>query len=167
MSIIPLRIAVTFKQHPYPQAILILAGELNRIAQGAKFSQSHPNLEIWVTSTFRQTKAISRILTQAGITDRVHYESDSVDTVTNFTNMLPKLSDNHIHHVYLVTSDFHLNRSLMIAFFVFGSRGIVVTPVATLSDRQPESWFKLLRDFFRCILWLLTAQTGAEWFFVS
>jgi len=162
MSIIPLRLAITFREYPSPQGILILAGELIRIEQGAQFCLKHPDLEVWVSSSARQVRAIDRIFVKAGIAERVNYDREAVDTVTNFTNMVTKLEARQFRHVYLVTSDYHLTRSRAIAFFVFGSHGIVVTPVATVSSRDPESWFKVVRDCLRCILWLFTGKTGAS-----
>lgn len=162
MSIIPLRLAITFKQYPSPQGILILSGELIRIEQAAQFCLKHPDLEVWVSSSARQVRAIDRIFVKAGIAERINYARNAVDTLTNFTNMVGKLEARQLRHVYLVTSDYHLTRAKVIAFFVFGSRGIVVTPVATASNRDPESWFKVVRDCLRCLLWLLTGKTGAS-----
>ena len=70
--------------------------------------------------------------------------------------------DDNLQHIYLITSDYHMRRSRAIATVVLGSRGVVVTPVAVASRRdEDESLVRVVRDFGRSLLWVLSGRTGA------
>ena len=43
---------------------------------------------------------------------------------------------------------------------IFGSRGIVMRPIAVKTDAEAESNNKYLRDSLRAFLWLTTGRTG-------
>jgi hypothetical protein len=43
---------------------------------------------------------------------------------------------------------------------VFGSRGIVMRPIAVETGGQAESMDKYVRDSLRALLWLTTGRTG-------
>lgn len=74
-----------------------------------------------------------------------------------------RLAAQKIQHIYVVTLDYHMPRSLAIAAIVLGSRGIFVTPVAVVSDQPAlESPVRIARDCVRSVLWLLTGLTGAS-----
>ena len=105
-----------------------------------------------------------QILQQAKIhPERVHYDFCALDTVTNFTCMTQPLIQQNIYHVYLVTSDYHMARSKVIARLVFGSRGITVTPVYVPSNGYlKESKIRIIRDYIRSLVWILTGRTGAS-----
>ncbi|NEQ17472.1 MAG: YdcF family protein, partial [Moorea sp. SIO3E2] len=63
LSIIPLRLAIARHQAPEPQAILVLGGNKDRFKFTAQFSQSHPELDIWVSdypSNFEHNRQIFR-----------------------------------------------------------------------------------------------------------
>lgn len=164
MGVIALRLTVTVYQVKEPQAIVILGGDLERFDQGAEFSQQHPDLEVWVSCGYRQKAPIQRVLNRTEINQaQVYYDLCPVDTVTNFTCTLKPLLARNFRYVYLLTSDYHLPRSLAIATLVFGSRGIAVKPVSLPSSApRRESWLRILRDCLRCLVWLLTGKTGAE-----
>jgi hypothetical protein len=50
-----------------------------------------------------------------------------------------------------------------IATIVFGSQGIVVTPVGVPSQgEESETLVQVLRDCGRCLLWIFTNRTGAS-----
>lgn len=163
-SIIPLRLAISLHQAPQPEAILVLEGSPDRIKFAAQFSRSHPNLPIWISGnpggfSFNQT-----IFRQAGVPEQqVYYDFCATDTVTNFTCNADTLAARKIRHIYVITSDYHMPRSLAIAAIVLGSRGIFVTPVPVASERSTiESPLRTLRDCLRSIVWILTGRTGAS-----
>jgi len=162
ISIIPVRLAIAFYQAPLPQAILTLGGGEDREDFTAQFAQIHPSLEIWVSSGTPPNKA-RQIFQAAGIPNtRVHIDRRAVDTVTNFTSLVKDFKKRHYHHLYLITSDFHMPRAKAIATFVLGSQGIAFTPVSIPSNQPPESWLHILRDSGRAILWIVTGHTGAN-----
>jgi hypothetical protein len=82
--------------------------------------------------------------------------------VTNFTSLVKDFKQRKYHHLYLITSDFHMARAKAIATFVLGSQGIAFTPVSIPSRQPPESWFHILRDSGRALLWIVTGRTGAS-----
>lgn len=162
LSIIPVRLAIATACAPLPQAILTLGGGLDREQFTAQFAQWYPSLEIWVSSG-TPTKKAREIFQSAGISNtRVHIDRRAVDTVTNFTSLVKDFKKRNFHHLYLITSDFHMPRAKAIATFVLGSRGIAFTPVSVPSHQPPESWLDILRDSGRALLWIVTGKTGAS-----
>lgn len=144
-----------------PDAIFVLGGAEERELYAAKFARTHPNLPIWVSSGSPEGYA-KRVFAKAGIDKhRVHLDYQAVDTVTNFTELVDTLQAEGIDSVYLITSDDHMLRARVIGEIVFGSRGIILKPVAIPSEREPEPIEKSLRDGARAILWLTTGYTGA------
>ncbi len=162
LSIIPARLAIAYYQTPLPQAILTLGGPPDREEFTAQFAQTYPSLEIWVSSGIppKQSRAIFRA---AGIPDtRVHIDRRAVDTVTNFTSLVADFKRLEIHHIYLITTDFHMPRAKAIATIVLGSQGIAFTPVSIPSKQPTESWVRILRDSGRALLWIIFGRTGAS-----
>ena len=161
LSIIPLRLAIASYQSPHPQAILTLGGGSQREIFTAQFAQSHPSLEIWVSSGILHEEART-IFKAYGIPEsKVHLDRRAIDTVTNFTSLVADFKHQGIQHLFLITSDFHMPRAKAIAIIVFGSQGIAFTPVTIPSDKPLESEFHVLRDVGRALLWLVTGRTGA------
>lgn len=162
LSFIPIRLAIAYLQSPTPQAILTLGGGGDREPFTAHFAKNYPDLQIWVSSGQTPDKA-RYIFRSVGVPDtRVHIDRRAVDTVTNFTTLVADLKSQNLHHVYLITSDFHMKRAKAIAFLVLGSRGITFTPVAIPSSKPSEPWSRVLRDFSRALVWLFTGRTGAS-----
>ncbi|MDE5095823.1 MAG: YdcF family protein [Trichodesmium sp. St11_bin5] len=145
-----------------PQALLVLGGAIEREAFAAEFARQHPNLDIWVSSGSNPEYA-EWLFSQAGISQtRLHLDYDAVDTVTNFTTTVDKLKSQGITSVYLVTSDDHMRRAIVIGKIVLSSRGIAFKPLPVPSGRSPEPIKKAIRDGIRGILWLTTGYTGAN-----
>jgi uncharacterized SAM-binding protein YcdF (DUF218 family) len=162
LSIIPVRLALAYDQAPHPEAILTLGGGIDREEFTAQFAQTHPSLEIWVSSGSPPEKARA-IFRSAGIPDkRVHLDYRALDTVTNFTSLVGDFKRRGIEHLYVLTSEFHMPRAKAIAIFVLGSRGIAFTPVAIPSNQPAESWLHILRDVGRALVWIITGRTGAS-----
>lgn len=162
INFIPVRLIIAQIQSPTPQVILTLGGGSDREEFTALFAQEHPTLDIWVSSGV-PTQQARAIFQQAGIPNsRVHIDRRAIDTVTNFTSLVNDFRDRHIHHVYLITSDFHMRRARAIAFFVFGSRGIITTPISIPSRQPKETLGRVMRDIGRSILWMTTGHTGAS-----
>ena len=161
-SFIPIRLTITHLIYPNPDTILMLGGGLVRETFTAQFAQLYPNMDIWV-STRSSSHESQAVFQSAGIDDhRVYLDHRAIDTVTNFTSLVHDFKERDIHHVYLITSDFHMRRSQAIAFFVLGSQGIAYSPVAIPSDQPDESLIRVARDVGRSILWIATGHTGAS-----
>lgn len=162
VSYIPVRLAIAHHQAPTPQAILTLGGRPARESFTAEFAALHPDLEIWISSGMRPNEA--RSLFQAASIPETHLHLDyrAVDTVTNFTTLVDDLKQQNIQHVYLITSDYHMPRSIGIATIVLGGHGITFTPIAVPSSVPPESPLRMARDVGRSVFWFMTGQTGAS-----
>jgi uncharacterized SAM-binding protein YcdF (DUF218 family) len=163
-GIIPGRIAIAFHQAPTPQAILVLGSASERMEFAAQFWQSHTDLDIWVSDYPWNLDVNRRIFEKFGVPNqRLHLDGRATDTVTNFTSLTADFVRQKLQHIYLITSDYHLNRARAIATIVFGSQGIVVTPVGVPSQgEESESLVRVLRDCGRCLLWVVSGKTGAS-----
>ena len=156
------RLIITAYQTSKPQAILVLGGAHEREPAAAQLAAQNPQLNIWVSSGLLPPQANEIFLTQNVSLTRVKLDYRATDTVTNFTTLVNKLQANDIRHIYLVTSDFHMQRSKAIAFWVLGSRGIAYTPVTVPSNQAPEPYHKIWRDVGRSLLWIVTGRTGSS-----
>jgi uncharacterized SAM-binding protein YcdF (DUF218 family) len=162
VGMIPVRGAIALLQAPQPQAILTLGAWVDREYFTAKFATAHPDLEIWV-STGTPVETARPVFRGFGIPDaRVHLDRRAVDTVTNFTTLVPDFKQRRIQHLYLITSDYHMPRAKAIATLILGSAGIAFTPIPVPSNEPPESLFRIFRDIGRCFLWIFTGRTGAS-----
>ncbi|MBD2358427.1 YdcF family protein [Tolypothrix sp. FACHB-123] len=161
-SIIPLRIELASRQAPRPQAIFTLGGWRDREEFTAEFAKWYPSLEIWVSSGSPPDVAY-KIFQTAGIPkSKLHLDYRATDTLTNFTTLVSDFKERQIHHLFLVTSDYHMPRAKAIAFFVLGSQGITVTPLPLTSNQPKEPRLRILRDIARSLLWIFTGYTGAK-----
>ena len=106
LLIIPVRLAIAKTQAPLPQAFLTLGGGPEREILTAELARWYPSLEIWVSSGL-SPKETRMIFQTAGISlTRLHIDRRAVDTVTNFTSLVNDFKQNHIKHLYLITSDY-------------------------------------------------------------
>jgi len=159
LGIIPIQIGIIHHQTPNPQAIFVLGGGRDREKAAAKLAQAYPQLPIWISSGSPPDWTKPHFQ-KAGISlSRLHLNYCAVDTVTNFTCLVDELKQQNIHHVYLLTSDFHLPRAQVIGFFIFGSQNIAITPIGIPSRPQPEPWVDTFRDRLRSIIWVFTGRT--------
>lgn len=162
ISFIPVRMAIAYIQSPQPQAILTLGSWIDREIFTAQFATSHPHLEIWVSSGTPPEVSINFFRAYQIPDSRVHLDRRAVDTVTNFTTLMADFKNRKIQHIYLITSDYHITRAKAIATLILGSQGIIFTPITVPSYEPPESWFRILRDICRSLLWIFTGRTGSS-----
>jgi len=165
----PLRRWLTYGDYPDPQAIVVLGGDFQRTRQAARLAQRYPHLPIVISDLPRFRSIHQQILDYARIDpQRITYDTCATDTLTNFTCLVDQLHQSRptsIHHIYLITSDYHMARAQAIAVIVLGSRGMVMTPYTVTSQyapESPESMGKIIRDQIRAIVWLVTGRTGAS-----
>jgi uncharacterized SAM-binding protein YcdF (DUF218 family) len=145
-----------------PQAILVLGGATSREEFAAQFARDRPTLPIWVSSG-SNPEYTDWVFSEAGIDPhRLHLDYQAQDTVTNFTTLVDDFKDQGIESVYLITSDYHMQRAQVIAEIVLGSRDIDFRPIPVPSGQSSEPFIKVLRDGARSILWLVTGHTGSS-----
>jgi uncharacterized SAM-binding protein YcdF (DUF218 family) len=139
-----------------PQAIFVLGGDTKREDFAADFARQYPDLPIWISGGSNQEYA-EDIFSHAGIDlKRLHTDRRAEDTLTNFTTLADQLKQQGVTSVYLVTSDYHMRRARVIGEIVFGSRGILLQPIAVPSGKQPESFGRAIRDGARAALWVIS-----------
>ncbi len=163
LGFIPVRINIAFHQAPTPQAIFVLGGDYNRTKFAGEFWQSRKDLDIWVSDFPQYLDQHRQILNKFGVSEeQLHLDGAATDTVTNFTTLVDDFIDDNLQHIYLITSDYHMRRARVIATIVLGSRGVVVTPVVVGSGRdEDEALVRVVRDFGRSLLWVVSGKTGA------
>ncbi len=163
VSLLYLRYQQQFLQ---PSVALVLGGAPEREQFAAEFANTHPNVEIWVSSGSNPEYA-QWLFDEAKVPEnRWHLDYQAVDTVTNFTTLVDQLQARNVDEVYLITSDYHMRRASIVAQIVLGSRGISFKPLAvhaSQSPDRPETLIKEVRDGVRSLLWVVTGQTGSDW----
>jgi len=159
LGIIPIQSAIAQYPTPNPQAIFVLGGGREREIAAVKLAQTNSKLQIWISSGSSPNWTKSYFQENGIPLSRLHLNYCAVDTVTNFTCLVNQFNQRDIHHVYLLTSDFHLLRAQVIGLFVFGSRNIAITPIGIPSASSPEPQGKTLRDTFRSIIWVFTGRS--------
>ena len=159
---IPVKLAIANIQHPQPQAIFTLGGGPQREIFTAAFAKPRPQLDIWV-STGQKPREARKIFAQNGIDNRrLHLDYRAIDTVTNFTSLVYDFKAQGLHHLYLITADYHMPRAKAVATIILGSQGITFTPVEVPSFYSPDPLWRQGRDVSRALLWLVTRHTGAS-----
>lgn len=163
VSLLYLRYQQQFLQ---PSVALVLGGAPEREQFAAEFANTHPNVEIWVSSGSNPEYA-QWVFDEAKVPENQwHLDYQAVDTVTNFTTLVDQLQARNVDEVYLITSDYHMRRASIVAQIVLGSRGISFKPLAvhaSQSPERPETLIKEVRDGMRSLLWVVTGQTGSDW----
>ena len=149
-----------------PSVALVLGGAPEREQFAAQFAKAHPNVRIWVSSGSNPEYA-RWVFDEAQVpNEQWALDYQAVDTVTNFTTLVNALEDRQIDQVYLITSDYHMNRASIVAQIVLGSRGINFKPVEIPTEQvpeRPETIVREVRDGVRSLLWVVTGKTGLEW----
>lgn len=81
---------------------------------------------------------------------------------TECSALVADFKQQNIHHIHLITSDFHLSRAKAIAFLVLGSQGITYTLITLTTDRKPKSKLRIARDLACSYFWIITKHTGSS-----
>ena len=135
--------------------ILHLGGGLDRADKAIELARLIPTASILVSS---EGGEVLKYYTDRGIdASRVFIDNLAWDTVTNFTATYKRVKEEFkADVVHVVTHDFHMKRSMLIAEAVYWKKGI--TPVACPSkgpDRvEPDNL--LIGDAIRSWTWRLT-----------
>lgn len=144
-------------------ALLAVAGAaprprgLDRAAAAALTSRSTP---VYVSSPACPVVRVARGI-DPGLARRVRLDECAVDTLTNFTTLLPLLTS--ARRVLVLTSRAHVRRAAVLAWIVLGSGGVRPTVAVVRADtgEHPESITRLYRDAVRAIVWVLIGVSGA------
>lgn len=159
ISVIPIRTAIALNQCPNPQVLFALGGSTHRYEAAANVAAFDQKLDVWISEGpgGPKPKTLSKIFTSKGVSqERVNFDYQATDTVTNFTFLVPKFTKNNITHIYIVTSDYHMRRAKSIASLVLGFNGIAFTPLSVPTNQNNEPFIKVIRDVLRSIIWIFT-----------
>jgi len=139
---------------PVCTAILVLGGEPERDVFAVRLSRELlPPLHVFVSSPGGGAPERLKPLAETGL---LHLSWTAVDTVTNFSTMIPALLEFGIAHVWLVTSDYHMPRAEAVARIMFGGSHISFEPRPVAAEHDAEPWHKMYRDVLRAWLWRFT-----------
>ncbi|CAL1173615.1 unnamed protein product [Cladocopium goreaui] len=127
-------------------AILLLGGEPDRDSYAAQLSfEFHPPLEVFASSpssgALERLSAVDRI-------NKLVLSYEALDTVTNFSTMIPRLQEAGVKKVLLVTSSYHMPRARAIAGVMLGASGIDFEAREVESTKPPEPRWKIWRAWF-------------------
>jgi uncharacterized SAM-binding protein YcdF (DUF218 family) len=146
--------------------ILYLGGGDVRIKSVPEAVELYPNATVFISEWEGARNRILNYLQSKNISlKKIVYNCEATDTVTNFTTMLPELIAYGITDVYILTSDWHMERASWIGWIILGTKGIKIHYFPTYGDTppKPESTLRTIRDYFRSIIWWYTGITFAEY----
>ena len=138
--------------------ILELGGNPNRLDKAIEVFKQNPD-SIIVISTEGSLKFCIDKLKSAGIPDNQYiFDYNAWDTVTNFTETYNLIKSKTPQKLFVVTDQFHMKRSLIIANTIYFFTGIDIVPCPYIGgDLQiVESDSLIWGDFARSLIWKLT-----------
>ena len=136
---------------------------LDRAAAAALTS---PRVPIYVSSPACDVVSVARGLGDGdgSLAARVQLDESAVDTLSNYSSLVPLLRGPHCSRVLILTSASHVRRARLLAWIVLGTRGVTPT-VATVRTRArtpPESAARAARDAVRAVIWVVCGFSGAS-----
>jgi len=137
--------------------ILHLGGNLDRTYKAAEIAKQLPLTKIIVSSEGGINQVLD-IYKKEGITqDQLDLDFTAWDTVTNFTETKAKIKLYRPKKLYVVTNQFHMLRSMVIANICYFNNNLEIIPcnVPNFSDRK-ESISLILGDAVRAGIWRAT-----------
>lgn len=98
----------------------------------------------------------------AALAARVRLDETAVDTLTNFSTLVPLIAP-AARRALVLTSRAHARRARALAWIILGTNGVAPTVVAvpTRAPEPPESAARAARDVLRAAAWVATGVTGA------
>ena len=145
--------------HQIPSSIVVLGGGIRREILAAQLAQFYPNLPI-IVSSGSSLPCLYRVFVEENKVDwrRLKVDFRATDTLTNFTALVPYLQSNQTRKIFMVTSKGNLPRAFVLAWLIWGSRGIAIEPVLVEGVGNNESWLKTFADSNRAIAWVVLGE---------
>lgn len=138
--------------------ILCLGGDFNRNRIAAALACGETGAKVLVSSEGSPASCAS-IYAEYGVEpSRVFYDYHAWDTVTNFTETYSWIKQQGCTKLTVVTDDFHMKRSLVIARNVYAFRPVEIAYQKRPTDRGPEPEGYVGWDRLRSLWWRLTGQ---------
>lgn len=139
--------------------ILSLGGNTARNLTAAKVATEFPDAVVLVSSE-GDPDGVASIYRALNVDmSRVFFDFKAWDTLTNFTLTQPWVLSHKPKKLYVVTDDFHMERSMRIGKITYLWKGVDVEERRHPSERQsePEEWVKW--DTLRSLWWRVTGKT--------
>lgn len=132
--------------------ILHLGGNLERASKCVELAKQYPEAPILVSSELGE---VLKYYTDRGIdSSRVFIDMMAWDTVTNFTATYNRVKEEFkADTVYVVTNDFHMRRSMIIAQAVYWRRGIAAIASHAGGENYEEEFNYVMGDLIRSWIW--------------
>lgn len=142
-----------------PSSIVVLGGGIRREMLAAHLAQYYSDLPIIISSGSSLPCLYRVFVAEKGVAwKRVKVDFRATDTLTNFTTLVPYLQSNYPRKVLMITSEGNLSRASVLAWLVWGSRGIATEPVLVEGAGHDESWLKTLADSIRGLAWVILGE---------
>lgn len=162
----------------FPQLHVVLGGDAEREVAGVKYFLTHRHLFSPEARVLVSSGALSAESILANCSIPAHallVDETAVDTLSNFTTLIPLLRKSDVRYVSVATSSYHYARAMAIAFIVLGSSDIHFTGVSLEHALSPqssgsvyrESVSRIARDICRACLWMITGidfHTAIRWY---
>lgn len=151
-----------------PSAIVVLGGGMRREMQAATLARAYPDLPVLVSSGSTLPCLYRVFVQEQNIAwQRLTVDFRAVDTVTNFTALLPYLQSGKHKKVFVVVSRGQWQRAAVLGWSIWGSQGIVMEPVRVEGVGHHESLPKLLRDTVRALAWVVMGDVTVDYLYYS
>lgn len=146
-----------------PEMIIVLGGGIRREVAAAQLAQIHPHLPVIISSGSTLPCLYRVFVKEAGVNwQHVTVDFRAVDTLTNFTAVLPYIQSGQPRKVFVVSTEGHWSRAAVLGWLIWGSRGIAIEPFLIKGIGHEESWEKTLLDSLRAIAWLAVGNTTVD-----
>lgn len=142
-----------------PAAIVVLGGGIRREILAAQLAQYYPDMPI-IVSSGSSLPCLYRVFVEENKVawSRLKVDFRATDTLTNFTALVPYLQSNRTRKVFMITSEGNMPRASILAWLIWGSRGIAMEPVLGNGAGNHESWLKTFADTGRAIVWVVLGE---------
>lgn len=142
-----------------PSSIVVLGGGIRREMLAAHIAQYYSDLPIIISSGSSLPCLYRVFVVEKGVAwRRIKVDFRATDTLTNFTTLAPYLQFYRSCKVLMITSEGNLARASILAWLIWGSRGIAVEPVLVEGSGHNESWLKTLADSMRGLAWVIVGE---------
>lgn len=139
---------ITDDKNTKTEAIVVLTGGRNRIAEAVKLLNNAMAEKLFISGVFRgislkqlENRQDIKVTTSREIT----LDEKSTNTVENAIEANAWIKQNQINQIRLVTSNYHLPRSLI--EFKLQNRDLVIVPHPVYSDKVARQWWKSPHSF--------------------
>ena len=120
------------------KVILHLGGNPNRIYKTIEVDKDHPTAKIIISSEANHLFLKDQLSKNNIDLKRVIFDDAAYDTVGNFTDTWPTVKKLRATKVYIVTSNWHMERAIAIASIVYFLRGIEIIRCSWSDNDRPD-----------------------------